>query len=83
MIGYVQKNVEKHISRPNVSCGHISNVTSEFVGPVENTKLFNCDRCSRKFFSAAGLVKHIQFHKGKNDTWLKNVTFRPSIHCII
>ena len=83
MIGYVQKDVNKHISRPNVSCGHISNVTSEFVVPVENTKLFDCDRCSRKFFSTAGLVEHIQFHKGKSDTSMKNVTFTPCIQCIL
>ena len=82
IISYVQKNVEKHISRPNTSSGLISTVTSELVGTVGNTKLFNCDRCSRKFFSTAGLVEHIQFHKGKSDTsW--NVKFTPYIHCIL
>ena len=69
MIGYVQKNVEEYISTPNVSSRHISTVTNEFVRTVEDTKLCDCDHCSKTFFSSAGLGKHNQVYKGKSDTF--------------
>ena len=46
---------------PAESIGKISNVTKE----PSQEKLFNCDQCNRIFFSSAGMVKHMQIHKGK------------------
>ena len=30
------------------------------------SKLLSCDYCNRVFYSSAGLVKHMQSHKGKD-----------------
>ncbi|CAB3978870.1 chromosome alignment-maintaining phospho 1-like [Paramuricea clavata] len=46
---------------PTESAEQISNVTKE----LEQKKLFNCNHCNRIFYSSAGVVKHMQVHKGE------------------
>ena len=42
---------------------------------LERKELFNCDQCNRSFFSSAGILKHMQAHKGKRFTKISKVYF--------
>ncbi len=59
---YTQANAVEYKYPPGESAKQISNVTSE------ETKLFSCPHCKRFFFSSAGMLKHIEGHKGRKFT---------------
>jgi uncharacterized Zn-finger protein len=59
--GSTQATVVAYKNPPSESAEHISNVAKE----LEQKKIYNCSHCNRIFFSSAGVVKHVQVHKGK------------------
>ena len=57
--GYTKPNAVEYKYPTGESAEQISNVTSE------EAELFSCPHCKRFFFSSAGMLKHMQVHKGK------------------
>ena len=59
---HTQPNATSYNYYPSLESGeHMPNS----VRSLERRELFNCDLCSRSFFSSAGLLKHMHAHEGK------------------